>query len=320
MKTLEFEKPILELEKKIEELKSFSDEKNIDLSDEIITLQKKAEKLYKEIYGNLTPWQRTQVARQMGRPNTLSYIDMIFEDFIGLHGDRLFGDDKAIVGGIAKLEGRPVTIVGHLKGQDHREHIKRNFGMPQPEGYRKALRLMEQANKFKRPIITFIDTPGAYPGIGAEERGQSIAIAENLQKMAQFSVPIIVVVIGEGGSGGALALGVGDRIFMLENTVYSVISPEGAASILWREASKAQEAAAALKITSKHLQELGVIDGIIPEPLGGAHKDPQLIAKNIKSELTKNLHELLQLSSNDLIEQRYNKFRSIGSYLEDNAK
>lgn len=310
---LDFEKPILELETKIEELRQFTLDKEIDLADEIITLEKKAKKLKEEIYGNLTAWQKALIARHAQRPNTLDYINKIFEDFIMLHGDRLFGDDRAIIGGIAKLNDTPVTIIGHLKGKDTKENISRNFAMPHPEGYRKALRLMKQAEKFGRPIICFIDTPGAYCGIGAEERGQGIAIAENLQQMAQLKVPVISIVIGEGGSGGALALGVADCLFMLENAIYSVISPEGAATILWKDAGKAKEAAEALQITAAQLHHLGLIDEILPEPLGGAHKDADQMAGTIKTAVGEKLTQLIGVEPDELVSQRYHKLRNIGN-------
>ena len=308
---LDFEKPIIELEGKINELKQFADEKGIDLSEEINTLENKAQRLKQEIYGNLTAWQRAQIARHMQRPTTLDYIERIFDDFIVLHGDRLFKDDKAVIGGIARLGDKPVTIIGHMKGKDTKENISRNFGMPHPEGYRKALRLMEQADKFGRPIICFIDTPGAYCGLGAEERGQGIAIAENLQKMACLKVPIISIVIGEGGSGGALALGVADQLLMLENAIYSVISPEGAAAILWKDATKAQEAADALKITASQLAELGLIDQVVPEPIGGAHRDVNAMATTISQVLQQHLSNLGALDTVELVERRYQKLRAL---------
>jgi len=311
---LEFEKPLLELERKIGELRSFSSEKGIDLAEEISTLEKKAESMKKEIYSNLSPWQKIQLARHPQRPYTLDYIKLIFEDFLEMHGDRLFGDDRAIVSGIAKFKGRPVTIIGHQKGRDTKDNIGRNFGMPHPEGYRKALRLMKQAEKFKRPVICLIDTPGAYPGIAAEERGQGEAIARNLMEMSNLKTPIIVVVIGEGGSGGALALGVGDKIAMLEHSVYSVSSPEACAAILWKDASKAQEAAKVLKLTATNLKELGVVDEIIPEPLGGAHKNPQQMADNLKFFLQENLDILAKKEIAVLLEERYSKIRSIGKF------
>ncbi|MBA4495282.1 acetyl-CoA carboxylase carboxyltransferase subunit alpha [Paenactinomyces guangxiensis] len=311
---LPFEKPLEELKDKITELKKFSQEKGIDLSEEIVTLETKAARLEEEIYGNLTTWQKVQIARHAGRPTTLHYIHTIFTDFMELHGDRLYGDDPAIVAGIANLDGRPVTVIGHERGTDTKDKIARNFGLPHPEGYRKALRLMQQANKFGRPIICFIDTQGAHPGVEAEERGQSEAIARNLREMAGFTVPIICIVTGEGGSGGALAIGVGNRLLMLEHAYYSVISPEGAAAILWRDAGKAQEAADALKITSADLKELGVVDQIIPEPKGGAHRDPRQQSKNIKEAILENLHSLLNMTPEELREDRYRKFANIGQY------
>ncbi|MGF7185640.1 acetyl-CoA carboxylase carboxyl transferase subunit alpha [Desulfitispora alkaliphila] len=315
VKPLDFEKPIVELEQKIEELKQFTAEREMDLSDEIKKLENKSSSLKREIFGNLTAWQRTQIARHVDRPTAMDYINKIFDNFIELHGDRLYGEDKSIVGGIAKLNGKPVTVVGHMKGKDTKENISRNFGMPHPEGYRKAIRLMKQAEKFNRPIVCLVDTPGAYCGIGAEERGQSIAIAESIQKMSNLTVPIVVVVIGEGGSGGALALGVGDKILMLENSIYSVISPEGASTILWKDATKAQEAAEALQITAHQLKELNIIDQIIEEPLGGAHKDPGTTAENIKKAINLNLENLHEISSNDLVEERYNKLRKMGDFV-----
>lgn len=311
---LPFEKPLMELREKIEELKKFMQEKGIDLTDEIETLEAKATRLEDEIYSNLTTWQKVQIARHASRPTTLHYIRTIFTQFIELHGDRCYGDDPAIVGGIAKLDGIPVTVIGHERGTDTKDKIARNFGLPHPEGYRKALRLMQQANKFNRPIICFIDTQGAHPGIEAEERGQSEAIARNLREMAGFSVPIICVVTGEGGSGGALGIGVGNRLLMLEHAYYSVISPEGAAAILWRDASKAQEAAEALKITSNDLKELGIIDEVIPEPKGGAHRDPMLQSKYIKQAILDHLKPLMSYSEKELIEDRYRKYAQIGKY------
>lgn len=311
---LQFEKPLLELNAKIVELKKFTEEKGIDLSEEIRKLEDKAAQLEKDIYGNLTPWQRVQIARHPERPTTLDYIKSIFTDFLELHGDRVFGEDPAIVAGIAKLNGQPVTVIGHQKGKDTRENIARNFGMPHPEGYRKALRLMQQADKFGRPIICFINTPGAYPGIAAEERGQSEAIARNLREMATFRVPIICVVTGEGGSGGALALGIGNRLLMMENSFYSVISPEGAAALLWKDAGLAQRAAEYLRITARDLKELGVIDGIIPEPMGGAHKDVEKQCVLMKDALLANLKELQAKDPQELKQDRYDKFAKIGQY------
>ncbi|WP_027410178.1 acetyl-CoA carboxylase carboxyl transferase subunit alpha [Anoxybacteroides tepidamans] len=311
---LEFEKPLIELRKKISELKEFTKTTDVDLSAEIEKLEARLEKLENETYANLTPWDRVQIARHPNRPTTLDYIERLFTNFLECHGDRLFGDDEAIVGGIAKYHGLPVTVIGHQRGKDTKENIRRNFGMPHPEGYRKALRLMRQAEKFGRPIICFIDTKGAYPGKAAEERGQSEAIARNLFEMAGFAVPIVCIVIGEGGSGGALALGVGNHIHMLENSTYSVISPEGAAAILWKDASLAKRAAETMKITAPDLKELGVIDEIIPEVRGGAHRNVDEQAKAIDEVLKRSLKELLQLDHSALIEQRYQKFKQIGQF------
>ena len=311
---LPFERPLIELRRKIEELQTFTKEKEIDFSTEIERLTEKAKRLEEEIYGNLTAWQRVQIARHMGRPTTLDYIGHIFDSFFEIHGDRLYGDDPALVAGIAKLDDQPVTVIGHQKGKDTKENIARNFGMPHPEGYRKALRAMEQADKFSRPIICFIDTPGAYPGKAAEERGQSEAIARKLKAMAGFEVPIISVVTGEGGSGGALALGVSNHIYMLENAIYSVISPEGAAALLWKDASMAQRAAETMKITAADLHEMGIIEGVIPEPRGGAHKDPQAQAAAIKETLQQALSELSALDKKALLDQRYAKYRHIGRF------
>ncbi|WP_223591019.1 acetyl-CoA carboxylase carboxyl transferase subunit alpha [Neobacillus bataviensis] len=311
---LEFERPVVELRKKISELKEFTKNADVDLSSEIKKLEGRLEKLEQDIYENIKPWDRVQIARLANRPTTLDYISFLFEDFFECHGDRTFADDEAIVGGIAKFKGLPVTVIGHQRGKDTKENIRRNFGMPHPEGYRKALRLMKQADKFNRPIICFIDTKGAYPGKAAEERGQSEAIARNLFEMAGLKVPVICIVIGEGGSGGALALGVGNRIYMLENSTYSVISPEGAAAILWKDASFAKNAAETMKITAPDLKELGVIDAIIPEVKGGAHKDVQEQAEEIEKILSDSLKQLLKLSEDELISDRYNRFRSIGEF------
>ncbi len=315
----DFEKPIQELELKIEELRVFSDGRDIDLSKELAELEKKAEKLRREIYSNLTPWQKTLLARHPERPYTLDYISLIAKDFVELHGDRLYGDDPAIVGGPCYIGERPVIVIGHQKGRGTKERIYRNFGQPHPEGYRKALRLMRLAERFRMPVVTFIDTPGAYPGIGAEERGQAEAIAINLMVMARLKTPIISIVIGEGGSGGALALGVADRIYMLENSVYSVISPEGCAAILWKkEGELSQEdyakAAEALKLTAQDLLNYKIIDGIIPEPLGGAHRDIKAVASSIEQTIKTALDELSQKPINRLIEERYKKFRKIGLF------
>jgi len=311
---LPFEKPLVDLRQKITELKGLSEEKGIDFSEEILRLEHKCKQMEDELYSELTPAQKMHMARHHQRPTSLDFIQTVFTDFIELHGDRLFADDLAIVGGLAKINGVPVTVIGHQRGKDTRENIARFFGSPHPEGFRKALRFMEQANKFKRPIITFIDTKGAYPGNTAEERGQSEAIARNLREMAGFGVPIICIVIGEGGSGGALALGVGNRVLMLENAIYSVISPNGAASILWKDASKADIAAEAMKITAKDLLEFGVIEDIVPEPRGGAHRDLDFQAEQLKEKLWHHLQELMLLSPEQLIEDRYNKFRKIGPY------
>jgi acetyl-CoA carboxylase carboxyl transferase subunit alpha len=311
---LPFEQPLVELRGKIEELRKFGSEKSIDFTDEISRLEERYAGLEVELYRDLTAAQKMQIARHPGRPTTLDYITNIFTDFCELHGDRLFGDDRAIVGGIAKFNGLPVTVIGHQKGKDTKDNIARNFGMAHPEGFRKALRLMKQANKFNRPIITFIDTPGAYPGNAAEERGQSEAIARNLLEMAGFRVPIICVIIGEGGSGGALALGVGNRVLMLENAIYSVISPNGAASILWKDASKADQAAEAMRITAQDMLEMKIAEDIIPEPKGGAHKDPVTQAAAVKQALSRHMEQLLELDQADLCEDRYQKFRTIGEF------
>ncbi|ACX51590.1 acetyl-CoA carboxylase, carboxyl transferase, alpha subunit [Ammonifex degensii KC4] len=309
---LDFERPLVELEEKIAELTSFSQEKGLDLSEEIAKLHQRAEELKRQIFAHLTPWQKVQLARHPDRPTTLDYIRLLCEEFTELHGDRLYGDDPAIVGGIAWFAGRPVMVLGHQKGKDTRENMRRNFGMPHPEGFRKALRLMLQAEKFGRPIITFIDTPGAYCGIGAEERGQSVAIAQNLARMSSLRVPIIVVVIGEGGSGGALALAVGDRILMQEHAIFSVISPEGCASILWKDASRAKEAAEALKLTAQDLLALGLIDEVIPEPLGGAHRNREGAAEFLREALLRHLEELEGIPPDELCRQRYAKYRRVG--------
>lgn len=311
---LSFERPLIELRNKINELKKFTDEKEIDFSDEIERLEEKASRLAQEIYGNLTPMQRIQIARHPQRPTTLDYINRIFHSFVEIHGDRLYGDDPAIIAGVAKFDDLPVTVIGHQKGKDTKDNIYRNFGMPHPEGYRKALRAMQQANKFGRPIICFIDTPGAYPGKAAEERGQSEAIARNLREMASFEVPIICIVIGEGGSGGALAIGVGNHIYMLENAIYSVISPEGAAAIIWKDRGEAQRAAEAMKITAPDLYEMKVIDGVIPEPMGGAHLDADVQSGNIREYISKSLHELQYLSGLEIVTKRYEKFKNIGQF------
>ncbi|WP_394174409.1 acetyl-CoA carboxylase carboxyl transferase subunit alpha [Guptibacillus hwajinpoensis] len=311
---LDFERPLQELEDKIAELNSFMEEKNVDLTDEVSRLQKRLSKMEEEIYENLTAWNRVQLARHPERPTTYDYIDRIFQDFLELHGDRLFGDDEAIVGGIATFEGKPVTVIGHQRGKDTKENLRRNFGMPHPEGYRKALRLMKQAEKFNRPVVFLLDTKGAFPGKAAEERGQSEAIARNLIEMAGLTVPIICMVIGEGASGGALAIGVGNHVHMLENSWYSVISPEGAAALLWKDSGLAQQAADTMKITAPDLKELNVIDEIIPEVKGGAHRNVEKQAKSIQQALSKSLEELTQLTKDELVLHRYEKYRNIGQY------
>lgn len=312
----EFEKPIYELEQKITELQEFSREKEIDLTQEISKLQHKLVRVRKEIYGHLEPWQKVQVARHPERPNFYDYVPLLFEDFIELRGDHLFADDRAVVGGIAIFHGVPVTVIAHVKGKDTKENIQRNFGMPHPEGYRKALRLMDQADKFNRPILTFIDTPGAACDLGAEERGQGEAIARCLMKMSGYRVPIISTVIGEGGSGGALAFGVGNVIMMLENSFFSVISPESCASILWKDTAKAKEAASSLKFTAQDLLHLGVADEILREPLGGAHRNVSKMAEEISKGITKHLKQLIEQSPEDLKQQRYEKLRAIGTFKE----
>jgi len=313
---LEFEQPIAELEAKIDELNYVTDDADINISDEVKKLKEKSRALTESIFSNLTPWQVSQLARHPQRPYTLDYIIRIFTDFEELHGDRHYGDDHAIVGGIARLEGQPVMVIGQQKGRDTREKLLRNFGMPRPEGYRKALRLMEMAERFRLPILTFIDTPGAYPGIGAEERGQSEAIARNLLVMARLKTPIICTVIGEGGSGGALAIGVGDQTLMLQYSTYSVISPEGCASILWKSAEKASEAAEALGITSGRLRDLGMVDKVIPEPLGGAHRDIDGVVDNVKQALLETLEGLQQKSPDELLEARYQRLMAYGQFTD----
>ncbi len=310
---LDFEQPIAELQAQIDELRHVSEHNSaVDLSEDIRRLEKKNEELTKKIFGDLGAWQVSQMARHPQRPYTLDYIEQIFTDFDELAGDRAYADDKAIVGGIARLDGEPVMIIGHQKGRETKEKIKRNFGMPRPEGYRKALRLMEMAERFKMPIITFIDTPGAYPGVGAEERGQSEAIARNLKVMAGLTVPVVCTVIGEGGSGGALAIGVGDRVNMLQYSTYSVISPEGCASILWKSAEKASVAADAMGITAQRLKELKLIDNIVEEPLGGAHRDVEKMAKHLKARIKQDLDALCPLDSEQLLEQRYQRLLGYG--------
>ena len=319
---LEFEKPIEELELKIEELKRGSDGKDIDTAGEIRKLEKKVKELRSEIFSSLTPWQKTLIARHPDRPYTMDYINLITNDFVELHGDRRFSDDPAIVAGLAKINDVPVVIVGHQKGRGTKERISRNFGQPQPEGYRKSLRVMKLAERFKRPVITLIDTPGAYPGIGAEERGQAEAIASNLMEMSRLRTPTISIVIGEGGSGGALALSVADRLYMLEHACYSVISPEGCAAILWKKngdlgVNDFSRAADALKLTAQDLLNFKIIDGIIPEPQGGAHRDPEGTAKNISEYIKAALDELRTKAPGKLVEERYKRFRKIGSFMEE---
>ncbi|WP_353685127.1 acetyl-CoA carboxylase carboxyltransferase subunit alpha [Thermodesulfovibrio sp. 3907-1M] len=316
---LDFEKPIQELETKIEELRKLSDGSDIDLSQEIKRLNKKLKELKSEVYSNLTAWQKTQIARHPERPYTLDYISMIFEDFIELHGDRRFGDDPAVVAGIGKIDGASYAVIGHQKGRTIKERIYRNFGQAHPEGYRKALRVMKLAERFSMPVITMIDTPGAFPGIGAEERGQAEAIATNLMEMSLLKTPLIGIVIGEGGSGGALALSVCDKIFMLEHSVYSVISPEGCAAILWKKNSDVgvedyMRAAEELKLTAQDLKKFGIIDDIIPEPPGGAHREPQETGKRIKNKIISTAEELSKIPVEELIRKRYEKFRKIGNF------
>ncbi|MBI3603577.1 MAG: acetyl-CoA carboxylase carboxyltransferase subunit alpha [Nitrospirae bacterium] len=312
---LDFEKPIREIEDRIEKLAGSGSSRS-SVQEEIRKLKTRLAQVETELYAKLTPWQRTQIARHVQRPSVLDYVQAICRDFIELHGDRAFADDRAIVGGFARLNDRSVLVLGHQKGKTLKERVQRNFGMPNPEGYRKALRLMRLAEKFKRPILTFIDTPGAYPGIGAEERGQAEAIARNLLVMSQLRVPIISVVIGEGGSGGALALGVANRVLMLEHAIYSVISPEGCAAILWDDPAKAPDAAAALKMTASDLLELGVIDEVIPEPVGGAHRDPHVMAERLTKVLSSHLTQLEELSEQALVDTRNEKYRKMGVIAE----
>ncbi|MBW7876116.1 MAG: acetyl-CoA carboxylase carboxyltransferase subunit alpha [Candidatus Cloacimonetes bacterium] len=314
---LPFEQKIVDLEKKIRELKELSDGEHLDLGPEIEKLSQKLARLREDTYQNISAWEVTQIARHPQRPYTLDYIRNLFTDFVEMHGGRQFYDDNAIVGGMARFNGEPVVVIGHEKGRGTDEKIFRNFGMPHPEGYRKALRLMQFANKFQRPLVLFIDTPGAYPGKEAEERGQGEAIARNIFDMSFLKVPVLVIVIGEGGSGGAVALGVGDRVLMLEHSIYSVISPEGCASILWKDVSKSKDAANALKITSRHLQDLGIIDGIIPEPLGGAHYDHEKTYKAVREAISKNLAELKLIAPDLLVEQRFEKYAKMGVFVDE---
>jgi acetyl-CoA carboxylase carboxyl transferase subunit alpha len=313
---LDFEQPIAELQAKIDELRCVDEDPSLDISEEIERLQQKSNRLVEDIYGKLNAWQITQVARHPQRPYTLDYINALFTDFHELHGDRAYADDAAIVGGFARFNDKPCVVIGHQKGRDTKEKILRNFGMPRPEGYRKALRLMKLAEKFEMPLFTFIDTPGAYPGIGAEERGQSEAIGRNLYEMSVLKVPVLVTVIGEGGSGGALAMSVGDLMYMLQYSIYSVISPEGCASILWKSASYAPDAAETLGITAPRLKELGLIDEIIPEPLGGAHRDHAQIMANLKTSLTEGLKKLNSLSTSKRLAMRQEKIMGFGKFKE----
>ncbi len=311
---LEFEQPIAELEAKIDELRFVATDEEVNIGEEIARLRAKSRALTTSIFANLTPWQVAQLARHPQRPYTLDYAQMIFEEFEELHGDRMYGDDKAIVGGLARFDGRPVMLIGHQKGRDTKERVRRNYGMPRPEGYRKALRLMKLAERFRIPVVTLIDTPGAYPGVGSEERNQSEAIARNLFEMSTLRVPVVAAVIGEGGSGGALAIGVSDRLIMLEYSVYSVISPEGCASILWKSADKRELAAEAMAITADRLAKLGLVDEVVKEPLGGAHREPQAIADSLKEAILRHLREVEQWPEDQLLERRYARLRGQGIY------
>jgi len=316
MQSWDFEKPIIELERKIQGLKKFSEDKVVDLSSEIVDLTAKLKNLKKKIYSKLSPWQKIQISRHPERPTTLDYIAMIMRDFVPLAGDRLFGEDKALLAGFAMFGQRKIAVIGHQKGKDTKENIERNFGCAHPEGYRKAMRVMHLAERFNMPIICFIDTPGAYPGVGAEERGQAQAIAENIRDMFSIRVPIVVTIIGEGGSGGALGIGVGDKVLIMEYSYYSVISPEGCAAILWKDASKREEAAKVLKLTGPDLLKMGIVDEIISEAEGGAHRGAEYSAENLKSAINKNLDELSQLSLETLLVQRYQRYRKIGIFNE----
>ena len=309
---LDFEKPIVELEERILALQESARGNSLDVSGEVDQLRARVEKLGKQIFSSLEPWQRVQLARHPRRPYTLDYAHHVFDHFAELHGDRQYRDDASIVGGIARLGDLHLMVIGHQKGRDTKSNLHRNFGMPHPEGYRKALRLMQLAAKSGRPVVTFVDTPGAYPGVGAEERGQAEAIARNLREMARLPVPVLVFITGEGGSGGALALAVGDRVFMLENSIYSVISPEGCAAILWKDQAKAPEAAAAMRITAREVQKLGVIDGVLREPLGGAHRDPEAMASTIREQVLTSLRELEPISQQELLDNRLQKFLNMG--------
>ncbi|RFA28256.1 acetyl-CoA carboxylase carboxyl transferase subunit alpha [Alkalilimnicola ehrlichii] len=311
---LEFERPIAELEAKLDELRFVGDDNHLNISEEINRLQAKSRQLTEQIFSSLDAWQISQLARHPQRPYTMDYVTRIFTEFEELHGDRAYADDQAIIGGVARLDGLPVMVIGHQKGRDTKEKIRRNFGMPRPEGYRKALRLMEMAERFKLPVLTFIDTPGAYPGVGAEERGQSEAIARNLLVMSKLRTPIVCTVIGEGGSGGALAIGVGDRVLMLSYSTYSVISPEGCASILWKSADRAADAAEAMGITAPRLKSLGLVDDVIEEPLGGAHRDVDVMAERLKNSLLEQLSGLNTTPVNALLDQRYQRLMSFGNF------
>jgi acetyl-CoA carboxylase carboxyl transferase subunit alpha len=316
LKFLDFEQPIAELEAKIEELRYVGDDSEININEEVARLKEKSATLTKNIFAKLSPWQVTRVARHESRPYTQDYLDMIAPDFQELHGDRMYADDPAIVGGIGRIDGQAVMFIGHQKGRDTKERVRRNYGMPKPEGYRKAQRLMRMAEKFSMPVVTFIDTPGAYPGVGAEERGQSEAIAQSLYMMAGLKTPIICVVIGEGGSGGALAIGVGDKLMMLQYSIYSVISPEGCASILWKSAEKAEDAAEAMRITASNLNEFGLVDEVLSEPVGGAHRNPKAMAEVVRNALLSSLEELAQLSTDQLLERRQQRLASFGQFKE----
>ena len=316
---LDFEKPILDIERKIEDLKGLAAEEHPEVAEELERLERKAERLRREIYSKLTRWQRVKLARHPRRPYTLDYLKLIAPNFMELHGDRRFADDPAIVGGLAVIDDLPIVIIGHQKGRDTKENIYRNFGMAHPEGYRKALRLMRLAANYGCPIVTLVDTPGAFPGLGAEERGQSEALARNILEMAHLAVPIVTVVIGEGGSGGALAIAVGDVVMMMENAIYSVITPEGCAAILWKDASKAEQAAEALKLTATDLLELKVIDEMIPEPLGGAHRDPEEAARRVKDAVLRHVRGLIGLPAQELLDRRLEKYLKMGVYLEETA-
>ncbi len=314
LKFLDFEQPIAELEAKIDELRYVGDDSEVNINEEVARLKEKSESLTKSIFAKLSPWQVARVARHESRPYTQDYLDQIAPDFQELHGDRMYADDPAIVGGVGRIDGRAVMFIGHQKGRDTKERVRRNYGMPKPEGYRKAQRLMRMAEKFSMPVVTFIDTPGAYPGVGAEERGQSEAIARSLYMMSGLETPIISVVIGEGGSGGALAIGVGDKLLMLEYSIYSVISPEGCASILWKSAEKAEDAAEAMRITASNLNDFGLVDEVLPEPLGGAHRNPKAMAEVIRNALLSSLEELTQLSTDQLLEKRQQRLASFGQF------